>query len=391
VNALVVVLASAAVIGALAAIVALVIATAALRRAPGLESAVLQKQIPGAIDSLRLEVRASLDGATQTLNQRLSQLSLEVDRKIGEMGGEVGRKLESTSGMIGSRLEGAAKAVADVHRQLGTVQGVTERVFEVGKEIASLQQILKAPKIRGGMGELFLGELLGQVLPVDHFELQYAFRGGQRVDAAVRVGDRLVPVDAKFPLENFARIAAAPDEAARLAARRAFVVDVKRRIDEIASRYILPDEGTFDFALMYIPAENVYYETILRGDEGGDALFSYSLERRVVPVSPNTLYSYLQVILLGLKGMRVEERAHEILGALGGLGGELERFRLEFAILGKHLEDAGKKYGDGSRRLTKLQESVERLVTLGGEIEEEEGAAPSAADAAQPSLQFRRE
>src|SRR6185436_16578333 len=245
-----------------------------------------------------------------------------------------------------------------------------------GREIASLQQILKAPKIRGGLGELFLGELLGQVLPGEHFTLQHGFRGGQRVDAAVRVGDRIVPIDAKFPLENFARIVASADEAARLTARRAFVADVKRRIDEIASRYILPDEGTFDFALMYIPAENVYYETILRGEEAGDALFSYSLERRVVPVSPNTLYSYLQVILLGLKGMRVEERAHEILGALGGLGGEIERFRMEFAIMGKHLEDAGTKYGEGTRRLTKLQESVERLEAMGGEIEKEEAAPP---------------
>lgn len=385
------ILATAAVIGAAAAIAALLVAVAALRRGPGIESVVLQKQIPGAIDALRLEVRASLDGTTQTLNQRLSQLSAEVDRKIGEMGGEVGRKLESTSGMIGSRLDGAAKAVADVHRQLGTVQGATERVYEVGKEIASLQQILKAPKIRGGLGELFLGELLGQVLPAEHFTLQHGFRGGQRVDAVVRVGDRLVPVDAKFPLENFARIAAATDDAGRLTARRAFVTDVKRRIDEIAARYILPDEGTFDFALMYIPAENVYYETILRGEEGGDALFSYSMERRVVPVSPNTLYSYLQVILLGLKGMRVEERAHEILGALGGLGGELERFRMEFQILGRHLDDAGKKYGEGSRRLTKLQDSVERLEALGGDATKEEREALSPDGIDQPTLEFRHD
>src|SRR4029077_21117394 len=106
------------------------------------------------------------------------------------------------------------------------------------------------------------------------------------------------------------------------------------------------------------------------GDERGDALFAYSLERRVVPVSPNTLYSYLQVILLGLSGMRVEERAHEILRALGVLGGELDRFRTEFQILGRHIGDAGKKYDEGNRRLTKLQESVDRLHSLGGEVGE---------------------
>ena len=225
-----------------------------------------------------------------------------MDRRLADVGGEVGRRLESTSGMIGQRLEGAARAVAEVHQQLGTVQSATERVLEIGKDIASLQQILRAPKLRGGLGELFLGELLAQVLPADAFSLQHSFRSGHRVDAVVRVGDRLVSVDAKFPLENFTRIEASSDDAARIVARKAFVVDVRRRIDEIAARYILPDENTFDFALMYVPAENVYYETIVRmPDDGGMGIYEYSMKRKVVPVSPNTFYSYLQVILLGLK------------------------------------------------------------------------------------------
>src|SRR5207249_6390188 len=147
----------------------------------------------------------------------------------------------------------------------------------------------------------------------------------------------------------------------------------------IASRYILPDERTFDFALMYVPAENVYYEIIVRGTDGLDGLYEYSLKRRVVPVSPNTFYSYLQVIVLGLKGMRVEERAREILRALGGLEVDLERFRQEFQILGRHLEDAVKKFGDGARRLQKLQESVERIEALGAD----EGKTP--VEAASPA------
>ena len=332
----------------------------------------IQRQIPASLDSLRFEMRASLDGTTQTLNQRIAQFSTEIDRRLADMGGEVGRKLESTSGMIGERLEGAARAVAEVHQKLGTVQGAAERVLEVGRDIATLQQILRAPKLRGGLGELFLGELLAQTLPPDSFELQHTFRSGQRVDAVVKVGDRMVPVDAKFPLENFTRLVAAVDDAARGSARRAFVADVKRRIDEIAGKYILPDEGTFDFALMYIPAENVYYETIVRNEDASDGLYEYSLARRVVPVSPNTLYSYLQVILLGLRGLRIEERAEEILRAIGGLGGELDRFRQEFATLGRHIEDAAKKFGEGSRRLQKLRGTLSRLEAL-GEGRSEEG------------------
>ncbi len=351
---------------ALVAAIAAIVAVLTVRRRAAGDPGSLEARIPASIDSLRLEIRASLDGTTQTLNQRLAQVCAEIDRRLMEMGGEVGRRLESTSGMIGDRLEGAARAVAEVHEKLGTVQGVTERVFEVGREVAALHQILRAPKLRGGLGELMLGEVLAQVLPAGSFELQHVFRSGQRVDAVVRLGEMMVPVDAKFPLENFSRIAAATDGASSCQARKAFMADVKRRIDEIALRYILPDEGTFDFALMYVPAENVYYETIIRqeSDEGG-GLYEYSLQRRVIPVSPNTLYSYLQVILLGLKGLRIEESAQEILRALGGLGVELDRFRQEFLVLGKHLEDAAKKYGDGTRRLVKLQEAVDKLETMG--------------------------
>ncbi len=371
-----------------AAVAALVVR----RRGAGPDAAAAQGQLQSSLDSLRLELRGTLDGATQTLNQRLAQSSTETDRRLAELGetvarrlselGEgVGRRLETTSGMIGQRLEGAAKAVAEVHERLGTVQGATERILLVGQEIAELQKILRTPKLRGGLGETFLGELLAQVLPPAAYSLQHGFRSGDRVDAVVRLGGKLVPVDAKFPLENFSRMVKAEEDQVRLQARKAFISDVKKRIDEIAGKYILPAEGTFDFALMYVPAENVYYETIVRDQEEGGALYDYSLQKRVIPVSPNTFYSYLQVILFGLKGMQIDERAHEILRALRGLGGELDRFRAEFQTLGKHLEDALKKHGDGSKRLGKLQDSVGRLEALG----EEEAADDSpAARAAEP-------
>src|SRR5439155_5300472 len=219
-----IVLAGVCALAALVALIAVATALFAIRRSSGADAAaIVHQQIPASLESLRLEVRASLDGATQTLGQRIAQLSAEVDRRLADVGGEVGRRLETTTGMIGERLEGAARAVAEVHQRLGTVQGATERVLEVGRDIASLQQILKAPKLRGGLGELFLGELLAQTLPPGGFELQYAFRGGQRVDAIVRIGDHIIPVDAKFPLENFTRIVTAPDDAARAAARKSFV------------------------------------------------------------------------------------------------------------------------------------------------------------------------
>jgi DNA recombination protein RmuC len=360
---LIVVAAAAAAAGALIAAIVVIIALG--RRAAAGGSAALEGSLAAAIDSLRLELRATLDGTTQTLNQRLAQSSQETDRRLAELGEAVARRLESTTGLIGQRLEGAAKVVAEVHERLGTVQGAAERVLAVGQSIAELQQILKAPKLRGGLGETFLGELLSQVLPPSSFEMQHGFRGGERVDAVIKVGDRLVPIDAKFPLENFTRMAGAVDDAAKGQARRAFLGDVRRRIDEIAGKYIVPDEGTFDFALMYVPAESVYYETIVRDQETEGGLYEYAIRKRVVPVSPNTFYSYLQVILFGLRGMRIDESAQRILAALAGLGVELEKFRQEFQILGKHIEDALKKHGEVSRRLQRFEDSVSRLEELG--------------------------
>ena len=137
------------------------------------------------------------------------------------------------------------------------------------------------------------------MLPTEHYVLQYPFKSGIKVDAAIRLGGSLIPVDAKFPLPAFQKILDAQDDAERKGARALFVKDIKKRIDEV-SKYILPDEGTFDFALMYIPAENVYYEVITR--DGDEAIADYALARKVIPVSPNTMYAYLQAIALGLRG-----------------------------------------------------------------------------------------
>ena len=194
--------------------------------------------------------------------------------------------------------------------------------------------------------------MLGQILPAEHFATQYSFRSGEKVDAVVRLGRSLVPVDAKFPLENFKRILAATSEEESARAKRQFAGDVKKHIDAIAGKYILPDEGTYDFALMYIPAENVYYETIIKEDAADDkSLSHYALGKHVIPVSPNSLYAYLQTIVLGLRGMKVEERAKEIVEYLSRLQSDFTKFRDEYTLLGKHLGHAQASYQSAERRL----------------------------------------
>ena len=182
--------------------------------------------------------------------------------------------------------------------------------------------------------------------------MQYSFRSGEKVDAVIRLGRSLVPVDAKFPLENFKRILDATSDDERGRAKRQFAADVRKHIDAIAAKYILPDEGTYDFALMYIPAENVYYETIIKDEADDDRnLCQYALSKRVIPVSPNSFYAYLQAIVLGLRGMRVEDRAKEIIQYLGRLQGDFAKFRDDFVVLGKHLDHAQTSYQSAERRL----------------------------------------
>jgi DNA recombination protein RmuC len=266
---------------------------------------------------------------------------------------------------MGRRLDEATRAVTEVHGQLGALGESTRRMEQLGRDIAGLEQILRAPKIRGGFGETLLERLLAEILPTENYRLQHGFRSGDKVDAAVVVANRLVPVDSKFPLENFRRMLEEPDEERRRQVRRAFLRDVRGRVDEIARKYIVPDENTFDFALMYIPAENVYYEVILREESGEDSLLGYSLSRRVVPVSPNSFYAYLQVILLGLRGLRIEQNAREILGILGRLQADATRVREHFDTLGRHITNAKNKYDEAATSLARLEGKIEDVAGRG--------------------------
>jgi DNA recombination protein RmuC len=304
----------------------------------------LQQQL----DALRTQLAQALAGQGQVVGQQLAQLTGQMNDRLRESLELVQRSQVA----VGERLDGTSRMVGEVQERLGALQEATTRIYEVGRDVAQLHDILRAPKLRGGLGELLLGDLLSQVLPPAHFTLQHAFRSGERVDAVVRLGDGLVPVDAKFPLEDFRRLLEAADDDERARARKAFIARVRKHIDDIAVKYVLPDEGTYDFALMYVPAENVYYETIIRDEEPG--LAAYAMSRKVIPVSPNSFYGYLQALVLGLRGLRIEARAREVMGQLGRLGGDLARLREDFRLVGKHLGNATQAFGAADRRLDRL-------------------------------------
>jgi len=285
----------------------------------------------------------------------LQQQINALQQRLVFFGQTITENLHQSAASMNTRLDKAAEVVGDLREKIG-------QIHEVGKAAQELVNIMRAPKLRGGMGELFLGDLLAQILPQEHYAMPYRFKSGEAVDAVIRIGPRLVPIDAKFPYENFKRVVAATAEAERVAARKQFLRDVKKHVDAIATKYILPDEGTYDFALIYVPAENVYYETIIKEDAGEERqLFSYALAKRVIPVSPNSFYAYVQTILLGLRGMKVEERAQEILGELSRLRGDFEKIQENFRVLGRHLTNASGSYSETERTITKLDAKLSQI------------------------------
>jgi DNA recombination protein RmuC len=298
----------------------------------------------------QLRESKSENQALSLMQQQIGQLTQAVNQQLQG----ISLQFQKTSGDIGSTL-------GDVKKDLGKMETATHEVLEKAKNIADLEDLLRAPKFRGGFGELFLGDLLAQILPPAHYELQYKFKSGEKVDAVIRIGKNIVPVDSKFPLENFKKHIAEEDSKLKEDLRKKFISDVKRHIDSISEKYILPDEATYDFALMYIPAENIYYETILKDECFGEerSIFSYALERRVFPVSPNSFFAYLQVIILGLKGLQIEKSAQDIFQSLARLKGDLSRFKNDFDIIGTHLGNAKSKFDEAERRLEKFSDKLE--------------------------------
>ncbi|MHC5086293.1 MAG: DNA recombination protein RmuC, partial [Planctomycetota bacterium] len=260
------------------------------------------------------------------------------------------KNLRSGQENISHFLTNSQKTFGELKEQIGKLKSDSERLLQVSGDIRSLQNILKAPKLRGQMGEYSLASLLKQILPADSFTLQHTFSNGKIVDALIKLPDFAVSIDAKFPLPAFEQMIAAEDEGAKAKLRRQFQADVTKHIDKIAASYILPAEGTLDFALMYIPAENVYYETIVKYGTDRTDILDYALEKKIIPISPNLLYAYLMTIVMGLHGLQIEKEAAAIRVNLQKLTAGLGSFAGNWDTLGRHLRNAQGQYDEGQSK-----------------------------------------
>ncbi len=241
---------------------------------------------------------------------------------------EMTRTLQNNTKQLNERLDEAARVIGALNKHVGEMS-------EMGKGIKSLQEFLQSPKLRGNIGEQVLKDMIGQSFPKNSFHMQYAFKSGMKVDAVLKTDAGLLCIDSKFPMENFTVLHNGETESIRNSAKKDFISDVKKHISDISKKYILPEEGTMDFALMYIPSESVYYD-IANMDE----LMEYARKERVYPVSPNTLYAHLQVLLLSYQGKEMEQKSRELFRLFRAIQKDYEKIQDQMGVLGKHVGNA---------------------------------------------------
>jgi DNA recombination protein RmuC len=302
-----------------------------------------QAQTAGSIQAISQSVTQRLDGVSTALRDGVTHSA-----QIASAGQTA----------IANELKNTREQIGLIQRQLGEVQ---EQGRGLSAATQSLEMVLGGAKTRGLLGEVTLQRMLEDSLPPAQFAMQYRFTSGEIADAVIFLRDgKLMAVDSKFPLEAFRRIANDGDEA-----RRAFATAVKGHADAIAKKYIVPSENTLDVALMFVPSENVYCEMLGTTDNRGVQIDEYCRSKKIIAVSPNSLYAHLCVVAMGLQGMRIEENARRLLANLNGVQKNLGTFAEVFEKLGTHLKNAQQSYSEADRRFEKAQNMLDNVLSGG--------------------------
>lgn len=328
-----------------------------------------QAQSAGKMETIANTVASRLEAVTTAVQQGAKD-SAEITSKI----------TAQAQTAMSNELKNTRDQITQIQQQLGQVQESGHLMHEAASR---LENILGGTKSRGNFGETTLERLLEDCLPRTQYTQQYRFRSGEAADAVIHLRDKkIMAIDSKFPLDAFQRLETEGDEA-----RKTFVSAVKLHADSIAKKYIVPDEDTLDLALMFVPSEAVYYELLRSSDGKGLAVDAYCRGKKIVPVSPNTLYAHLSVIAMGLRGMQIEENAKRLSANLAGMRKQLDTFSESFDKVGTHLKNAQLMYTEADKRLDKASNSLDNLLISGevGElVDERQGtlALPPASGAA---------
>ncbi len=285
-----------------------------------------------------LRTRAEQDQSMTMLNQSITGMQ---------------QRMDATTQAVNQRLDKAAVVIQGLMKEAGAMN-------EIGRTMKEFQEYLNSPKLRGNIGEQVLYDALKQVFGMDQYETQFRFQDGQAVDALVKTANGSIPIDAKFPLEDYRRMVDAETDELRKTTLRDFERAVKKHIDDIARKYILPQEGTVDFAVMYVPSEGVYYEIIAESEE----ILLHARERRVLLVSPNTFFHFLRVILMALERTKLAEEAQKIWEALRGIQQDASKFGESLSLVSKHLTNAKNAADSASSEYTRLSNKIDQIKLL---------------------------
>ena len=301
----------------------------------------------------------------QFLQNQLNELSRVMDSKLSESTKIMQSHFGQSSQTIQSITGQSHKILQEVTHRLTKLDETNKQVAGVGEQIKSLESILKNPKQRGVLGEYYLENVLKNVLPPGSYQMQYKFNDGETVDAAVFVGEKIVPVDSKFSLENYNRILNEDSEEARVRLEKDFKADLKKRIDE-TGKYIRPNENTMDFAFMFIPSEGIYYDLLVNKvgaiKISTEDLIEYAFKQKhVIIVSPTSFLAYLQTVLQGMRALQIEKDAQEIRKRVEQLGKHIINFDEYMKKLGNNLSTTVNSYNTSYKELKKIDKDVVRI------------------------------
>ncbi len=306
-----------------------------------------QAQSTGQLETIAKGVALRLDSVTPALQDAIKN-SAQI----------TGQMTSDAQSKMADELKNTREQIVQIQRQLGEVQQAGKQMSQTAQ---TLEGILGGAKSRGSLGEVTLERLLEDSLPSTQYAMQYRFSSGEVADTVIKLRDKkLMAIDSKFPLDAYRRISTEGDEA-----RRAFITAVKGHADAITRKYIVPDEGTLDVALMFVPSESVYYELLQTQDAKGQPLDAYCREKKVIAVSPNTLYAHLCVISMGLRGLQMEENAKRLLESLSGMEKQMEKFADKFSTLGTHLKNAQQSYSESDKLFEKAHNILETMLGAG--------------------------
>ncbi len=301
------------------------------------------------------------------LQNQLQELTRAMESKLGEgtsrMFDSMKTQFDQSQRLMSTITDRVSAQLIEVAKGVTQTQESTRQVFTIAEQLSNLEKVLKNQKQRGNLGEASLELVMGNILPPTAFKMQYEFPGGDTVDAVIFTKEGVIPVDAKFPLENYTRLHDEKDDIRRAEFEEAFKKDLKKRIDE-TSKYVRPKDGTLPFAFMYIPAEGIYYDLL---NDGVGAINTRNLldyaqnDKKVIIVSPTTFAAYLQSVLYGFKAFKIEEQAKDIAKNVEQLGRHINAYQEFYKKLGTSLSTTVNHYNAGTKELGKIEKDVLRI------------------------------